>query len=106
MLLFVLPFLSDFVFFFFVCLSGVFVVAVSVSEAQQSLITGKRTQRRKQTPQGGEFSHSARKTLFSTCSMEKDVENWSTGAAASTINITRCTATHTMTETFGTLCTV
>lgn len=71
--LFVPPILFGF-FFFFVCLAGVFVVAVSVSEAEQSLITGKRTQRRKQTPQGGSSLILLRKTLFSTHSTERDVE--------------------------------
>lgn len=70
MLLFVPPILAEFC---FVCLTGVFVVAVSVSGAEQSLITGKCTQRRKQTPQGG-LLILLRKTLFSTCSTERDIE--------------------------------
>lgn len=86
-LLFFLPlvFLSVF--------SAVFVVAVSVSEAEQSLITGKRTQRRKRDTSGGwwwwwwgggEGGGSLillGKHSFSTRSAERR-RNWSTGAAA------------------------
>lgn len=56
-----LPF---FLFFFF--------LVASVSEAEQSLFTGKCMQREK-TPRGWGFSHSARKPFLSTHSVERDV---------------------------------
>lgn len=65
----------------FFCLSFCCFCCCRVSEAEQSLITGKRTLKRKQDTSGGcggvcggvGFSHSAPKTLFSTCSTERDV---------------------------------
>lgn len=81
--------------FFFCCCLFV-VVAVSVSEAEQSLITGKCSQR-KQTPQGGKFAHSVRKTLLSTSSTERDVENGAQVLRQVQKNTAICTETHTHT---------
>lgn len=70
MLLCVPPFLAEFC---FLCLSVVFVAAVSVSEAKQSLITGKCTQRRKQTPQGGVCSFCSEKR-FSQHAPQREIQ--------------------------------